>query len=73
MRSTPCLICREAVAGEPIMVVGIAAFDGDACACGVIGSDVYLLHSAHLPLTYDTLTSTIDNALTCNAGNFNHR
>lgn len=64
-RGAPCLVCREAIGGDPAMVVGLAALDGEACSCGTVVSDVYLVHSAHLPLTDALFITAISGALAC--------
>lgn len=65
MRASHCLICSECIGGEPAAVVGAAALMGEACRCGGIVSDVFLVHAAHLPLPPAELQAAIRRGLEC--------
>lgn len=65
MRAANCLICREAIGGQPAAVIGAAALAGEACQCGGIVSDVFLAHAEHFPMDPDALQAAISRGLHC--------
>ena len=67
MRGAPCLICRQLISGEVVRLIGIAALDGDACICGSVVNDMYLVHEMHIPVDAQLLTAAIERALHCPA------
>jgi len=65
LRAARCLMCGERIGGYPAAIIGVAALAGEACRCGGIVSDVFLIHAAHLPTDPDTLQGAIHRALHC--------
>ncbi len=69
MRAAPCLICQEAIGGQPATVLGAAALCGEACPCGQIVADVFLAHAGHFPMPPDDLQAAIKRGLQCDTDN----
>lgn len=67
MRAAHCLICAEMIGGHSAAVVGAAALAGEACRCGGIVSDVFLVHADHLPMPPAELQAAIRRGLECGA------
>src|SRR6185312_15133807 len=67
MRAARCLICQELIGGWPATVIGAAALAGDACQCGGIVSDVFLIHAVHLPPSPGNLLAMLPRGLRCPA------
>jgi hypothetical protein len=67
MRAARCLICQECIGGQAAAVVGAAALMGEACRCGGIVSDVFLVHADHLPMEPAPLQAAIRRGLECSA------
>jgi hypothetical protein len=65
MRAARCLVCRELIGGGSVAVVGAAALNGEACGCGGIVSDVFLVHADHLPMPPADLQAAIRRGLEC--------
>lgn len=65
MRAALCLVCRECIGGQAAAVVGAAALLGEACECGGIVSDVFLVHAGHLPMPPAELQAAIRRGLEC--------
>lgn len=65
MRAAHCLICRQCIGGQAAAVVGAAALLGEACECGGIVSDVFLVHASHLPMPPAELQAAIRRGLEC--------
>lgn len=65
LRAAHCLICRQLIGGQPATVVGVAALAGEACTCGGVVSDVFLLHAVHLPIGDEQLTAAIHRGIQC--------
>lgn len=51
MRAARCVICHQAIGPALAAIIGVAALAGDACNCGSVYSEAFILHAAHLPLT----------------------
>jgi hypothetical protein len=67
MRAARCLVCRELIGGQYTTVIGAAALAGDACDCGGVVSDVFLVHADHLPMDAEQLQAAIHRGLHCRA------
>lgn len=67
MRGARCLICREMIGGQPAGIIGAAGLMGDACRCGAITVDVWLIHAAHTPMPAAELHAAIRRGLECGA------
>jgi hypothetical protein len=65
LRAAHCLLCAELIGGEPATLIGAAALAGDACLCGGVVSDVFLLHAAHMPVDAPALQAAIHRGLHC--------
>lgn len=68
LRKVPCLICQLPIAGAPATIIGIAVLGGDACICGGIVSDAFLIHAIHLPMTADQISEAIYRGVKFPAG-----
>ena len=65
MRAAHCLICGEMIGGQSVGVIGAAALAGEACRCGGIVSDVFLIHADHMPMPPTELQAAIHRGLEC--------
>lgn len=65
LRAAPCLLCRQLIGGRRVAVVGLAALAGDACHCGAIGSDVFLIHASHFPVDSQHLSMALHRGMDC--------
>lgn len=65
MRAARCLICGDLIGGLSAAVVGAAALMGEACRCGGIVSDVFLVHADHFPVPPAELQAAIRRGLEC--------
>ena len=65
MRAAKCLICHLLIGSGQAAVIGVAALAGDACRCGGIVSDLYLIHATHVPMDPDDLAAAIHRGLAC--------
>lgn len=65
MRAASCLICGQLIGGQPAAVIGVAALAGEACTCGGVVSDTFLIHAAHLPINSEQLTVAIHRGIKC--------
>ncbi len=65
MRAANCLICQRLIGDQPATIVGAAALADNACECGFIVSDVFLIHADHLPMCADHLEAAINRGLQC--------
>jgi hypothetical protein len=72
MRTAKCLACDQAIGGDPVAVIGVAALDGAPCACGATMSDVYLMHTDHMPLNMATLHAAITRGVECDLYHSSH-
>ena len=69
MRAAKCLICHLLIGSGQAALVGVAALAGDACRCGGVVSDLYLIHACHVPLDPDDLATAVHRGLACPACN----
>ena len=65
MRAAKCLICHLLIGSGQAALVGVAALAGDACRCGGVVSDLYLIHACHVPLDPDDLAEAVHRGLAC--------
>ena len=65
MRAAKCLICHLLIGAGQAAVIGVAALTGDACRCGGIVSDLYLIHASHVPMDPDALAAAVHRGLAC--------
>lgn len=65
MRAARCLICRDCIGGTRAVVIAIAPLIGEACPCGGIDSDAWLIHAGHLPMPPAELQTAIKRGLEC--------
>lgn len=65
MRAAHCLICRRLIGGQAATVIGVAALAGEACACGGVVADTFLIHAVHLPIGASQLTAAIHRGIQC--------
>ena len=65
LRAAHCLICRQLIGGQPAAVIGVAALGGEACTCGGVISDVFLIHAVHLPINPTELQTAIHRGIQC--------
>jgi len=65
LRAASCMLCGALIGGEPATIVGAAALAGDACQCGGVVSDVFLLHAGHMPVDAPVLQAAIHRGLHC--------
>ena len=69
MRAAKCLICHLLIGSGQAALVGVAALAGDACRCGGVVSDLYLIHACHVPLDPDALAAAVHRGLACQTCN----
>ncbi len=65
MRAAPCLVCRQVIGGQPVQAVGAVALTGEACRCGGLESDMFLVHDQHMPMSLEDLQAAIGRGLEC--------
>lgn len=65
MRKAHCVICGEMIGGQYATIVAIGALAGDACQCGGVVADAFLLHADHLPMSAEQLQEAVGRALHC--------
>lgn len=65
LRKAPCLICQLPIGDAAATIIGLAALAGDACICGGIVSDAFLIHAIHLPMTADQISEAIYRGVKC--------
>jgi hypothetical protein len=62
MRSAPCVICRVPVLGHEVTIAGVTALAGQACSCGALPAEQFLMHAGHRPLRPGQLTDAAHHA-----------
>ena len=67
MRAAKCLICHLLIGSGQAALVGVAALAGDACRCGGVVSDLFLVHATHMPMDPDDLAAAVHRGLACRA------
>lgn len=65
MRAAKCLICHLLIGSGQAVLVGVAALAGDACRCGGVVSDLFLVHASHIPMDADDLAGAVHRGLAC--------
>jgi len=65
MRAARCLVCGYLIGDSPAAVIGAAALVDEACDCGGIVTDAWLIHASHTPMEPDALKSVIRRGLEC--------
>lgn len=65
LRAARCLVCRQLIGGQAVTVIGVAALAGEACRCGGVVSDTFLVHAIHMPIGTRQLTAAIHRGLSC--------
>lgn len=65
MRAARCLVCHLLIGSGQAALVGVAALAGDACRCGGVVSDLFLVHASHVPMDADDLAAAVHRGLAC--------
>lgn len=65
LRAANCMFCHMIIGGDQVAIIGLAGLAGDACDCGAIIGDVYLIHAAHFPVDPDKITVALRRAHSC--------
>ena len=65
VRAAKCLICHLLIGSGQAAVLGVAALAGNACRCGGVVSDLYLIHASHIPADADDLAAAVHRGLAC--------
>jgi hypothetical protein len=67
MRAAHCLICHALIGNRHASIIGAAALAGDACECGGVVSDLFVIHAGHMPIDRTVLRDAITRGLRCDA------
>ena len=73
LRGAPCLLCRQVIGSARVAVIGVAGLAGDACQCGTVTGDVFLIHAAHFPVPPAQITAALRAGLACESAHPVHR
>ena len=65
MRAAKCLICHLLIGSGQAALVGVAALAGNACRCGGVVSDLFLIHATHMPMDPGDLAAAVHRGLAC--------
>ena len=65
MRAAKCLICHLLIGSGEAALLGVAALAGNACRCGGVVSDLFLIHASHIPADVDDITAAVHRGLAC--------
>ena len=65
MRAAKCLICHLLIGSGEAALVGVAALAGNACRCGGVVSDLFLIHASHVPMDPDDIAAAVHRGLAC--------
>lgn len=67
MRGAQCMLCHHLIGGDRVAIIGLGGLAGEACPCGAIPADLFLIHAAHFPVQPDVISTGLRRALTCRA------
>lgn len=65
MRGALCVFCHLPVGTQKVAVIGLAALADDACDCGAISSDLFLIHAHHFPADPKQIEAVLRRAMSC--------
>jgi hypothetical protein len=65
MRAASCMLCHEAIGGKRVAVIGLAGLAGDACQCGGITGDLFVIHASHFPVDPQVITAALRAGVSC--------
>lgn len=73
LRGANCVLCRNVIGGYRVAVIGLAGLAGDACRCGAICGDLFLIHAHHFPANPDDIEDALRTAMVCDTAHPAHR
>jgi hypothetical protein len=65
LRGACCLLCAQLIGKRKVAIIGLAGLAGDACQCGAVCGDLFLIHAAHFPVDPQVIERALRQGMSC--------